>query len=687
MTGLLARLALAGAAALLVAAALAPPSPEKYTPGNVIIGFEGGVVSEDVGSVALALAQAHLLPVKPHIVAPGDTVCGVLAMGGFPQQCSITMLQALDVLNPRRRLSRRSLVIGNTIMVPDVSMRRYRSVKTFAKAVPAEQVRSEAIKGNWKTLSPSVNAAQSTSRFEKVEFDAFEMVLAAGTLERQQRIMALLEPKQSRNLRVDRIGFAAIPVKAYQLSSTEYGQGCGGGDARRPPKINYRSYADVDGDLAALVADRPPGAVPAKVYIIDVAIDAGPNLADATGGATPASPGQWNCTWTPTSLSSQHATHMAGIIASRDNGFGFVGLSPTSRIVSFEFLQVDSATGALLMPQAKPFLLARAIDENRYDAEPGVYLVATDFPPFEQGVDLAGQLQGVGVRFNGRPIERALEQIQPLVVVAAGQASTRENAPPIGLSPTVPRSPQNLGDRRYVLVVTACDNCSRKAPTILGTANFGSDNGRYVHVAAPGGQPIVGWVSRSTIGAAAGTSQAAAYTAGILAEMRGRWPTTYKDPDMVKKRIQVTSWPIYNRPGLPSDAWTKLATGLVDPLLALVDPKQHWIKRSGSWQAIRLRGISGDFISIDGTAKVPLTEKTVARIVKVSGDSTSPLWVIYRDAEELGEPGAQLGEVKRDGPLMPDDNAMLAPCDGPSIPLRDIADLVIASRGFGATPC
>ena len=162
---------------------------------------------------------------------------------------------------------------------------------------------------------------------------------------------------------------------------------------------------------------------------------------------------------------------------------------------------------------------------------------------------------------------------------------------------------------------------------------------------------------------------------------------TYKDPDIVKKRIQVTSWPIWNRPGLPSDAWTKLATGLVDPLLAMVDPKQHWIKRGGSWQPIRLRSISGGFTSIDGSSAVPLSEKTVARIVKVSGDSASPMWVIYRDAAKLGEAGAELGEVKRDGPLTPDANAVLTPCEGAPIPLGEVADLVIASRGFGATPC
>lgn len=668
-------LALLGGALLALPAAAQVAAPDKYKSGNVIIAFEGGVVGEALGNVLLSLAKGeNLLFTAPHTVAKGDSVCAVMIARGFPPTCSAQLLQAIDLLNPKQSPSRR-LAAGQTILLPDVWLRKYTTGRALSKALPAERNRAAAIKKSWSHLDAAVK--QSSARAEQVDFQAYELILRSPDEVRQKKLMERVTPYRSANVRVTAIGFQALKAKAFSQDTARYQQECTRTPPVPPSKIDYRSYADVDGDLANLIRERPASARPVKVYLIDVKLEETPNLAGAVegGGVAPASAPAWRCAWAGAGTNRQHATHLAGIIASRDNGFGFVGLSPSSTIVSYDFLKpsATSETGLDIPPERVPWL-ADAINENRGNEEPYLYLVASSFPDFDAGVlDARGQIKKEDRVSDDRPIENRISDLRPLFIVAAGQTNR-----PVALSPTTPMSPQNLGDLRNVLVVSACENCTRAAPRLMADANFGGLDGRYVHVAAPGGSPILGWVSGTGVGEAKGTSQAAAYAAGVAAEMIGRWPESYKEADYVKRRIQVTSWPMFKHPG--NDDHLKIATGLVDPVLALVDPRQSWLKDASGWRAVRLKGFSEPkpTFMTPSNGEVIASYKAIARLVRVN--SVDPAkWILYR--------AGGMGEVMRDGPVSADLALAAVTCGNERILLRDIQDLVIANGLLTENAC
>ena len=255
------------------------------------------------------------------------------------------------------------------------------------------------------------------------------------------------------------------------------------------------------------------------------------------------------------------------------------------------------------------------------------------------------------------------------------------------ISDALPMSPQFLGDQSSVVVVTACTECSKENPALLPTANYSSD-GRFVHVAAPGGTPVPGWIDDQKLGAAAGTSQAAAYVAGVAASMISHYPMKYTAAVEVKRRLQITSWPIYRQPFSANTDANKLAAGIVDPNLALLDPSTTWIKRGSTWEKVAIKAWSADslrFLTPDGTAQGQDTAPLV-RFVKVAS-GPAPLWMLYTD-KSLAEPSKYLpGEIGKLGPFTSASDGFLTPCAGNPIPLATVDDLIVAMAGIGPDTC
>ena len=102
----------------------------------------------------------------------------------------------------------------------------------------------------------------------------------------------------------------------------------------------------------------------------------------------------------------------------------------------------------------------------------------------------------------------------------------------------------------------------RREPVAFHNAYYSDPLVRFVHVAAPGVDPIAGWITDDAIGQASGTSQAAAYVAGIVASMIGYFPNSYTSPDVVKIKLQATSRPLPLRfDGTPIPMPKKLRQG------------------------------------------------------------------------------------------------------------------------------
>lgn len=660
---------------------------DKYRQGNIIVAVEGGVVGQEIGNVVLALAKdENLLFTRPVMVAPADTACIMAAREiKIPPPCSAQFLQALDILNPKLKPSMGKLSVGQTVLLPDIAISTYRTARTFTTVLAKDQQRSATIQKNWSHLKFGV--AKQTARTKQLEFDAYELIFRTDDPARQAKLMTRLTPLRSLNVTVTPIGFKPASAKAYSsIDVVRYEQDC-----RHVPssatKLDYRDYSDQDRDLAGKI-DEPANRRSAKVYLLDVKLVPTPNIADAVDEADrPTIPRQWQCAWTGRASRLQHATHLAGIIASRDNGFGFVGLSPKAKISSFDLLSPSAnADTQLDIAPGKEAELADKILTNRSN-ELYLYLIAASLPKYTSGLNQLGQIDK-NLRFQGRPVERRLSQIAPIVVVAAGQANM-ETERPIALSPTAAISPQNLGDLPNVLVVTACDKCMHNDASLMPSANYGSEP-RYVHVAAPGGSPMLGWVDGNGIGMAQGTSQAAAYTAGVIAEMIGRWPNAFPAADLVKKRIQVTSWPMYQRPGQTGDDYMRLATGIVDPGVAMLDPQVTWIKDANGWRAIKLKGYSSDsfrFKRIGLTTQLPIDTANIARLTRVSGLGDPAQWVVYQDVFKQSGEDEDLGRIEREGPLESPANASLMTCDGQSIALTSISELLVANMGLDSTQC
>ena len=74
------------------------------------------------------------------------------------------------------------------------------------------------------------------------------------------------------------------------------------------------------------------------------------------------------------------------------------------------------------------------------------------------------------MRFQRSQAALRIQGNEPLWVTAAGQAE--HGGMPIEIFEDSPMAPMNLGDLENVIVVTACDNCSDGAATLLPEAHY-----------------------------------------------------------------------------------------------------------------------------------------------------------------------------------------------------------------------
>ena len=204
--------------------------------------------------------------------------------------------------------------------------------------------------------------------------------------------------------------------------------------------------------------------------------------------------------------------------------------------------------------------ISQAENDPLRSARP-VFLVAADFLTGWNHTDLAGgRLVDPEVRKEHPPVATIYDE-RPLMIVAAGQEEGPGN--PARLGPTSPHSPQNLGDLEGVLVVTACTECSPFRTRIMDRAHVPDGDNGAIQLVAPGGTAVPGWIDELHVGAAPGTSQAAAFAAGAASSMIARFPTWYSRSKNVKIRMQATAWPLVGGMGHEPNVQSKASVGLV----------------------------------------------------------------------------------------------------------------------------
>ena len=170
----------------------------------------------------------------------------------------------------------------------------------------------------------------------------------------------------------------------------------------------------------------------------------------------------------------------------------------------------------------------------------------------------------------------AIRNSSPLLIAAVGEADPAEDPSevPLEITNRTPLGPMNLGDLKNVIVVTACDDCGDKSATLMPLANFSTTG--MVQLAAPGSE-VAGDATQTEYVKTSGTSEAAAFVAGVAAAMLSCYPNNYPFPENIKTRLQVTS-----RPVLTGDDANKVTAGIVDMRMALLDPTKTWIQRTAS---------------------------------------------------------------------------------------------------------
>jgi hypothetical protein len=163
------------------------------------------------------------------------------------------------------------------------------------------------------------------------------------------------------------------------------------------------------------------------------------------------------------------------------------------------------------------------------------------------------------------------------------------------------------------------------------------------------------------------------------------YPNQYIDGATVKARIQVTSRPIPpDNNGLPSPDNDKINAGIVDPILALLDPSKHWLKQSGAWRQAKIKAVSaGPFAYQDPNNKQYIDTTSIRRVYKMPRNR----WAIYTD-NALMNAEVPPGDVKRFGPLVSVANEKLVQlCDSNWLRLQDVDDFIVAKQGLHANVC
>jgi Subtilase family len=676
---------------------------EVAAPG-VLLWFQGDLTGNNVSSVLTKLygnqTSFSYLAKEPYIVGDRDTLCGILEKSGYPPPCE-GYLPLLDLLNKDQSsqpISKRPLQAGMTISLPALKLTEQSSYRVFSKTDKVQSKQGAQLVQNLRDLKAErVDPDRPNDSFA-VKFTSYKMLVPAASDDAAQSLYMDLLPMSTKNVFITPLINAKPSAAKFNTypkvrPSSQIRADCLAG------KLNDKveQYAGLlDGDLNALDAmnaelkDKTPVTVP--LIIIDTILQRAPNIVQRFGDQVASVPTQsWTCQWGDFVDVQNHATHMAGLIAGSGKPFGFQGVTDNVRFFSYELWKPDSSAPNVAVQSRtdREFDLSDFLMSNYQDAKVlPVYLAALQFEDYP-----VSSFETADKRFDNRPLELTIKSMRPLLIAAAGQR-TKPSEQIVSITNLVPFSPQNLGDLENVVVVTACVVCSGNDPAIepklMADAYYSGAGQRMVHVAAPGAEPIAGWIDNAHIGEAMGTSQAAAYVAGLAASMIGYYSDVYREAKIVKIRLQVTSRPIPPRYDNTenSDA-KKIAAGIVDPVLARLDPSKHWLKDAGSWKAVKIAKWPVTTVSLTNMLgrKVDVKRGAILRIskTKVAKGASPNLWSYYVNAVIANN--GQPADVDRYDFLKTITPSTITFCDGNSTSIDKIDDLIISAQGISANEC
>lgn len=631
-------------------------------PGDVIVDFRGGNAGQTMADALAALAsQDGVVRTVDVVVESGDNVCSLLTRRKFPPACT-SMIPLIARMNPDLG-DLAKLKPGDHIQMPDIRI----EVRPASRNVSEQErkLASRKVIFNWAGMTVRTVLGQS-----QISYSTYKMYVPNPSDEAARRTLGILKQgvAGAANVTFDIALYTPLPAPLHSGDGAMVG--C--------PAIMFR-YADMmDSDSGLSPFVPPPTASRPTVFLIDTILNPTPDLYGSTQPAT--------CLTVPFDSARHHATLLAGIIASASKA-RFAGLAPESNIVALDWVRpdADSPEGMAYIPSPNTALTGdfdRIGDDTSLNVRP-IFLAATSFPVLDdsQIADIASDPKN---REGYAPNVPIFDQ-KPLIIASAGQRGPGDTAPFARISTNYAFSPQNLGDLDNVVLVTACTECRAGQVKILADAfRPAASAGSTITLVAPGGSPVPGWVDANSVSSAAGTSQAAAFVAGVAAGMISRYPAVYQESWRVKYWLSATSWPLVRGVG-NDEAASVVEIGLLDAQRALLDPGFAYAKdRSGAWQKLRLRRWLQPSLKVQdsGAQMQDISISEVARIVKVAGAGSVAKYAILR------KPGATK-RLERIGWRTFVGKYALERCDGgPPIQLDQLDDLIMPlNRLQTRTPC
>lgn len=315
-----------------------------------------------------------------------------------------------------------------------------------------------------------------------------------------------------------------------------------------------------------------------------------------------------------------HSTHMAGIIAGQ---IRLIGLSPTSRIASYKLSEYDK--------QPPPDHFFQELELFNSDGRKHLVLLAGNLTPS------TSQPSADKPQEDLNPLTNAFTRHNVLVVAAVAHNTNGDDF--VLLDPYDPKNlPSNLGLLDNVIVVTACVNCKDLKKASLLPSMYIARQDHLIHLAAPGDR-IPGLTYLDDYSVAGGSSQAAAYVAGVAALMMTHHPDFYTRPDLVKSRLITSASPHLLTP-------INVSGGIVDPSLATLPPDTSWLKVKGDpeYKPIDIHSWCMPIIKLIDESRMDSLEginQSTADILRIKRgpktDSGKSTWFVWRKVREVNQ--------------------------------------------------
>ena len=634
--------------------------------------FQGGERDKYITKVLQLLRQKKgLIKSDTKDINNGDTICGSFIQSLTKELgCNHVVLDLADGLNIGSP-SINGLKKGEVINVPKIRLKKYIYTELFYLDEKKDEVRLKNILNNWNNIVNEdlvrKKLIENLDNILTMELHGLELqFLNFSKEDAKAASKILLKAERQKEILPKHVRFGwtanAEPVR-YSTTTEDNSVTAYNNCQRNNPKSGrYSSLVYSTGPPSTYTnsqcvksAEKRP-----EVIVIDTEIARHPDLLRALSFDTDwITPGrnEKTCSSIEGDPNIHHGTHLACIIACENDADNndFTGICPNAKIENLIWTK-DVKEEDL---QIKVNRLG--IYNNHYFLN--TYLFASDFPTKEIYLETPNLLSA-DARIARHMADKELQDLRALVITAAGQPLPGINPKRIhNYGPGAPRNRGNVDP--YVVVVTACENCNTTNPIIYSRSNF-NYHPEYVHVAAPGTN-INGLANETKHTTMTGTSQAAAYVAGLASAMiandkfddRFHRPIYYRQAKQVKIRLQVTSQPFPNilenrfrkEARLPEhdNRLPEISGGVVDVNLALLDPSKNWIKYNDKpWRTFKFKGWCNENLDLSITYSEPqktpsnwrAQTRDIYRISSwISAIRKKQEWIVYKKKETTDDDG------------------------------------------------